>query len=145
MMRWVATGVLVTLAGCTPGAHQPEMTPAQQAVMAVDMQLAGTWRLSNYQPDQPLSLAMLLGLQKDRIVVTFQNGHMRSASSLLSFDRKYRLDVTIGETFKIFITDEGGVEYESWARFGQPNQIWFESKTEPWKGQGIRDRVVGPM
>lgn len=140
MKRW-AFGVLA-LAACTPGAHQPEMTPAQQAVMAIDMQLAGTWKLSNYTPQQPLSLALLLGLQREAIMVSFQNGHMRNANQSLQFDRRYRIDPPIGDTFKIFIVDEGGVEYESWARFGHPNQIWFETKTEPWKGQGVLDRVA---
>ncbi len=138
----LAAAVLAcAVAACHPSGP-PGMTPEQQAAMAIDAQLAGTWKLSSYTPEQAFSLALLLGMQKDAIVVSFQNGRVRSANTVLSFDRRYRIQSVGGETFKVFISDEQGVEYESWARFGRPDQIWFESKTDPWKGQGTLERVA---
>src|SRR5688572_26640072 len=103
-------------AGCRPSGPAG-LSPDQQAAMAIDAQLAGTWKLSNYTPDQPLSLALLLGIQKDAIVVSFLNGRVRSANTVLTFDRRYRIQAVGGETFKLFIADEQGLEYETWGRF----------------------------
>lgn len=128
--------------GCAAATPQPDVTITEQAVRGIDGRLAGTWRLASYTPRQPLSLALLVNLDAERVLVQFQNGRMRNASPQLSYERKYRILPPLGETFKVFVTDETGVEYELSARFSSATEISFECTTAPWQGTGVLQRVT---
>jgi hypothetical protein len=132
--------VALFFCGCAPN-WAPEVSPDELAVRTIDSQLPGNWRLSKYTPEQPLQAAMLHGLQSEPLVVACDHGHVRNVGGSLIFDRKYRYDPPIGDTFKLFITDEHGQIYESWVRFAGRDRIWFQTKTEPWRGLGVLDRV----
>lgn len=143
-MRRAARLVLLSLAlaGCRRHPEPVGPDPAQQAALSVDAALQGTWRLASYMPTQPLTGALLAGIQKDRVLARFESNHLRSASPDFTFDRRYRLGPVIGDTFQLFITDEHGVEYRADCRFDGPNRLLFDARTEPWRGSGAVDRVA---
>jgi len=131
----------VALSGCAQS-HVVGPDQVEQARRTTEAAIAGTWRLTSYNPDQPLTGVLLMGLQRDRLVVTFGQGRMKSATPEFTFDRKYRVEPPITDTFKLWLSDDQGLEYESWARFDGPNRVLFECKTEPWRGSGTLDRVA---
>ncbi|HHH29616.1 MAG TPA: hypothetical protein ENK57_14895 [Polyangiaceae bacterium] len=131
--------VLATLAlGCSGTAPTP--TGPQAAQQAVQNRLAGVWRVTSYIPDHTLSPALLLSMQSDKILVRFDQGRLRSATTGLTFDRAYRIGNVQGAVFSVFILDESGVEYESRARFDEGGNIQFQTVTEPWTGRGLLQR-----
>jgi len=121
----------------------PVNDPSEEALLALDGAVVGTWQMVSYTPELPLTGVLLMGLQRAPVVVRFDGRRAKSASPAYSFDRAYRLSPPIGETFKVWIADEQGIETECWARFETPNRIVYEGKTEPWRGVGILARV-GP-
>ena len=117
--------------------------PTEQARLFVASGVVGTWRLIDYSPREALASVLSAGLRSQPVILRFDGARARSATSAYTFDRAYRVSAPIGDTFKLWIADEQGVEYESWARFDGPNRVVFECKTEPWRGLGTLDRV-GP-
>lgn len=124
--------------GC--GGTGPTLTGPQAAQQDVDNRLAGVWRVTSYIPDHTLSPALLLSMQADKILVRFDQGRLRSATTGLTFDRAYRVGSVQGAAFSVFILDESGVEYESRARFDESGNIQFQTVTEPWTGRGVLQR-----
>ena len=140
MRLWI---LLLALAGCV---HPRDVGPSadEQARLSVDAALAGTWQLSNYAPTQPMTGALLAAIQTGRVLATFANGHMKSTTPDFTFDRTYRIEPPVGDTFRIWLSDGQGLEYESWARFSGANRLLFDCKNEPWRGTGSIERVPTP-
>jgi hypothetical protein len=142
-MRRVVVGLVLALAlgGCS-GVQGSEagMAAVQQEIQ---QRLDGPWRLTSYVPDQTLSPAMLLSLQTDSIVVTFDQGRIRTSSIGLQFDRGYRIAPMSDDTFKLFIRDDQGIEYESVCRFDNAGNLDFQTFTSPWTGRGKLQREGG--
>lgn len=136
LAAWLLAGSL--LAGCS-GAS-PGLTGPEAAQMEVQQRLAGVWRVTSYIPDQTLSPALLFSMQADKILIRFDRGRLRSASSGLTFDRAYRLANVGDKSFTIFILDDNGVEYESRAVFDESGNIQFQTVTPPWTGRGALQR-----
>jgi len=134
----LAMSSLLGAIGCSSAG--PTLTGAQAAQQQVQHRLAGVWRVTSYIPDQTLSPALLLSMQSDKILVRFDQGRVRSASTGLTFDRAYRVDNINGPTFSVYILDESGVEYESRARFDESGNIQFQTVTPPWTGRGVLQR-----
>jgi len=55
----------------------------------------------SYVPDSPLSPAMFLAMQSDKIVVRFEHGRVASATPSLTFERAYRISEVNGDSFTI--------------------------------------------
>jgi hypothetical protein len=137
-MRRTVVGLVLALAfaGCSGSL---EADPAT-ATAELQQRLEGRWRLTSYVPDMTLSPAMLLTLQADTIVVSFDQGRVRTDSIGLQFDRGYRLQPVSDDTFKIFIRDDQGIEYESVCRFDTAGNLQFQTITSPWTGRGVLQR-----
>lgn len=103
-------------------------------------QLQGVWRLTSYVPDSALSPAMLLSMQGDKIVVRFDQGRVRSATSALTFDRPFRVTYAQGRYFNVVISDEEGIEVESRCQWDDGGRIVFQTITAPWVGRGVLER-----
>jgi hypothetical protein len=141
-VRLVTLVFAVSLSGCgRPSA--PVVDSNEEALLPVDRAVVGTWRMVSYTPEVPLTGVLLMGLQRAPVVVRFDGCRAKSATPEYSFDRAYRLSPPIGETFKVWIADDQGIETECWARFETPNRIVYEGKIEPWRGVGVLERV-GP-
>ncbi len=127
------------LFGCASSTG-PAVAPGDEAKMAVEKRVNGSWRVTSYVPDTTLSAVLMIGLRSDKLMVLFENGRVRSLTPGLTLDRKYRIADPVGETFKVYIADEAGVEVESWCQFDQTGKITFQTKTPPWTGQGTLER-----
>ena len=127
-------------AGSACSATQLNADSASAAQAAVDQRISGVWRLTSYVPAAALSPVMLLSMQSDKIAVRFDRGVLRSETTSLTFERQYRIADVSGDTFKIFIKDDQGVEYESICQFGQGGRIHFQTLTNPWTGRGVLER-----
>jgi hypothetical protein len=147
MSKWgravVGLAALFAVA-CASNPGPPPLPPGEEAKVAVEQRMAGTWRLTSYVPNEPLSQVMLMGIQSDQVVVRFENGRVRSATSALQFDRRFRVADVMAETFRVLIADDQGLEYESWCQFDSTGKLLFESRTDPWKGRGTLERQGGP-
>jgi hypothetical protein len=139
--------VLAALAlACSGSSQQPPMAGGAMA----NQQLAGIWRMTSYVPQNMLSPALLLSMQADKILVRFEDGRVSSATSALTFDRKYRIADVSGRNFKVFIADEAGVEVENHCQFDESGRVMFQTFTAPWIGRGVLERegvgmTVGPQ
>ncbi len=137
-LLFVAVALAALAFGCS--GTGPTLTGPQAAQQDVENRLAGVWCVTSYIPDHTLSPALLLSMQSDKIVVRFDQGRLRSATTGLTFDRAYRIGNVQGAVFSVFILDEGGVEHESRARFDEGGNIQFQTITEPWAGRGVLQR-----
>lgn len=131
---------MLSSGGLACSGADPSLSGPQAAQQDVQNRLAGVWRVTSYIPDHTLSPALLLSMQSDKILVRFDQGRLRSATTGLTFDRAYRIGDVRGPTFSVFILDESGVEYESRARFDEGGNIQFQTVTEPWSGRGVLQR-----
>jgi hypothetical protein len=138
LLGLVWLGLAASLAGCA-GAGLDYNDPAVR-IERVDQRIQGVWRLVSYVPDSPLSPAMLIAMQNDKIVVRFDMGRVTSATTALTFDRAYRITEVEGESFKLTLVDPDGIAYESIARFEPSGEIAFRTITAPWVGQGVLAR-----
>ena len=116
------------------------MDSVAAANACVEQRIAGVWRLTSYVPNQRLSPALLLGMQSDKVVVRFDRGVLRSETTSLTFERNYRIADVKGNTFKMFISDDQGVQYESVCQFDEGGRINFQTLTAPWVGRGVLER-----
>lgn len=133
---WIV--VVFALAGCAGAGIGPNDQAAQ--VQRVEQRIEGVWRLVSYVPDSPLSPAMFLAMQNDKIVVRFEHGRVASATPSLTFERAYRISEVNGDSFTITLVDPDGIAYESVARFEPSGEIAFRTVTAPWVGQGLLAR-----
>ncbi|HHH11034.1 MAG TPA: hypothetical protein ENK23_03050 [Sorangium sp.] len=141
---WLAFVVGLGVWGWGCSGAQPGVDDTEVQKRAVNAQLAGVWHLEHYTPNEQLSVALLLSMQSERIVVRFEGGRVKSANALLTFDRPYRIDSVYDNGFKMFIHEEDtGVEYEVVARFERPGRLLFQARTAPWRGQGVLQRDGG--
>lgn len=135
----VSLGLVVACgsAGGSPGAEDA----AQQRV-ALERQLVGPWKLVSFVPAEPLDpvLTTVLAAQDSPLVVVFEDGRVRSASPSLSFERAYRIEQPGRVPFRVVLTDEQGVTYETRCSFDHANRLHFESSSPPWRGHGILAR-----
>ena len=106
----------------------------------MDERISGVWRLTNYIPERELSPALLLSMQADKIMIRFEDGMMRSVSPAITFERHYRIVDVNGDTFRLIVLDEGGVEYESVCQVDNLGSMSFQTVTEPWTGRGVLTR-----
>jgi hypothetical protein len=106
----------------------------------MNQRIGGVWRLINYIPDEELSPALLLSMQGDKILVRFENGTVRSLSSGLDFERRYRIDGVNGNTFTLFVEEEGGITYQVVGQLDGLGTMNFQVMTEPWRGRGVLTR-----
>jgi hypothetical protein len=134
----VAIAVLV---GCSAGGGHG-VDDVTRARIAVDQRLAGRWKLVSFVPDEQLNPVMsaMVAFQHDRLVVTFDRGRIRSESASLTFDRAYRIEDPTKVPFRLILTDEQGVSYETYSSFDQAGRLHFRSVTAPWKGRGMLQR-----
>lgn len=130
----LALGLLFS--GCSGGSGGPPASPEVQ----VSNQLQGVWRVTSYVPDSALSPAMLLSMQADKILVRFEQGRVRSATSALTFDRAFRVTNAQGRNFSLIVSDEEGIEVESRAQWDDAGRILFQTITAPWVGRGVLER-----
>ncbi len=138
--RWLGAVLAIALLplGCSSQANDVNYAEIQKR--EVNQQVAGVWRLMSYVPDEQLSVALLLSMQSDRIVVRFEDNRIKSATSLLTFDRAYRIDSVYDNGFKLFIQEDNGVEYEVFAKLDKTGRLLFEARTAPWRGSGVLER-----
>lgn len=130
----------VVSSACRP-AEQPGPDVSELARRGVEAAITGTWKLERYEPEQSLSGALLLAIAPGTVMVRFEGGRIRGASPGLTFDRAYRLDPPLADSFRGWLRDEQGLEYEIWGRFDGSERLLFESRTEPWRGRGSFVRV----
>ncbi len=107
---------------------------------SIDARIDGVWRLTNYIPEKELSPEVLMNMQSDSILVRFEQGTVRSLSSSLQFERKYRIATVRGDTFHLFVEASEGVEVESVCELNDQGTLSFEALTDPWKGRGVLSR-----
>lgn len=120
-----------------PGCRDAVIATPEVEQARIDERIRGVWRLNSYVPDHALSPALLLSMSADAILVRFEDGRMRSATSALDFDRTYRIANVDGLRFSVFISDPHGFEVESRCTLGSGGEIAFQTITEPWKGHGV--------
>ena len=111
-----------------------------QAVIALDKRLEGHWRLTSYVAREQLGPQLLSAMGTERIVVQFQNGRLKSNGPPFTFDRQVRLSIPAGESFRAYLRDEQGLEYELWCQFDHSGRLLFDSRTTPWQGSGVLER-----
>ena len=134
--------VALALVGCSGTQSEAGMAEVQQQIQ---LRLDGPWRLTSYVPNETLSPAMLLSLQTDSIVVTFDQGRVRTSSIGLQFDRGYRIMPVSDDSFRLYIRDDQGIEYESFCRFDDAGNLDFQTFTSPWTGRGRLQREGAAM
>ena len=143
-LRSSAVGMAaLLLVGCST-TSKPAENPREMAKRALHERIRGQWRVASYVPATTLNKMLLATFMSDTIIVVFENGRVRSATPTLSLDRKFRVEPTTSDTFKMYVADEQGVEYESWCQFDRTGKVQFETKTEPWIGRGLLERLVPP-
>jgi hypothetical protein len=139
----VAVAVIAgaTACGCSSGSGRGAQDVAQ-ARMEIDQRIAGAWRLASFVPDEPLNPVMttILAMQNDQLVVVFERGVVRSASPSLTFERSYRIEEPQKAPFRVVLTDEQGVAYDTLCSFDHAGRLHFQSLSPPWKGRGILER-----
>jgi len=133
---------MVMALGCGGASGDPQGLDAAAIARAnVSQRITGVWRLQSYVPESSLSPAMLLGMQRETIVVRIEGGRIRSASQSLTFDRAFRIANVHGERFTLFIRDDTGVEYENACEIDRAGRLLFYSLTAPWRGRGVLERA----
>lgn len=144
--RWLMMTLAASLLGMGCSSAQSTADFAELQKREVNEQIAGVWRLTSYVPDEQLSMALLLGLQSERIVIRFEDNRIKSATAMLSFDRPYRIDSVYDNGFKLFIQEEDtGVQYEVFARVDNTSRLVFQARTAPWRGHGVLEREGGAL
>jgi len=128
-------------AGCSSGSGRGPQAVAQ-ARLEIDRDMAGSWKLASFVPDEPLNPVMsaMLAMQHDQLLVVFERGTVRSSSPTLSFERRYRIEDPQKVPFRVILTDEQGVSYDTLCSFDHAGRLHFQSLSPPWKGQGILTR-----
>lgn len=126
--------------GCSSTVGVPPQTVARQQV---ERRITGQWRLAEYRADAALSPILLLRMRHEDLRVRFVDGRVRSATPNLELDRTYRVGEVSGETFRLFIVDPDGLEYENFCRFEPDGSVRFRTITAPWQGEGHLVRVTG--
>ena len=86
------------------------------------------------------TIVLMFSMQGDKIVVRFEQGRVRSATSALTFDRPFRVTHAQGRNFNVVISDEDGIEVESRCQWDDGGRILFETITAPWVGRGVLER-----
>jgi hypothetical protein len=110
--------------------------------MNVERRIAGQWRLADYKADAALSPILLLRMRHEDLRVKFDQGRVQSATPNLELDRAYRVDDVQGETFRLFVIDPDGLQYENYCRFEPDGSVRFRTMTPPWQGEGHLVRVA---
>jgi hypothetical protein len=133
--RILLAALLVGCSGSTGVASTPD---AERD--AVEKRMGGVWRLTGYVPEKDLSPKLLLSLQSEKIVLRFDDGRVQSATEAIEFDRRVRIADAVGDSFKLFIEDDEGIEQEARCAFDENGNLTFEIVTEPWRGRGVLSR-----
>jgi hypothetical protein len=138
--RCAITLVLSLCAAACTGADSATANAPPTATGVVDAKITGVGWVTNYIPEKELSPALLLSMQSDKIMVRFEEGTVRTVSSSINFERRYRITDISGETFHIIVEDEGGIEYDAVCQLDDLGSMSFQSLTDPWKGRGVLTR-----
>jgi len=135
-MRVIAFALCLSLAlvACKPSR---DANAVDESVRA-NQRLTGAWVLTSFQPEAPLEpmLAGLLAAQFGNLVVEFDGQWMRASGVGVTTTRRYEVSEATFNRFKLVSYDDKGVAYESWGEFRGGNELWFDSRTSPWRGQG---------
>jgi hypothetical protein len=124
-------------AACGGGASSSPADSAQQAVMSTSARLEGSWTLVEFTPAQTLEpmFAALLAAQMNQLIVTFRESSMTVEGVGVTGKRTFTILQATADGFDAIITDQTNVSYEVSGAF-QGNDVAFNSKSDPWRGQG---------
>jgi hypothetical protein len=120
------------------GGSTPAPTDSkQQAVASTSARIEGNWTLIDFQPAQPLEpmFAALLAAQMNQLIVTFRGSRMSVEGVGVTGERTFTILQAAADGFDALITDPTNVSYEVSGAF-QGNDLAFNSKSDPWRGQG---------
>jgi hypothetical protein len=104
--------------------------------------LEGRWLLVSFQPEVNLEpmLRALLDAQMNRMVVTFQAPQVRAVGTGVDTTRRFQVTEAVGARVSVRTIDDTGVTYDAVGEFRGPD-LYFESRTIPWRGRGILRRL----
>lgn len=133
----IVLGLALALGGCKPREASAADQAAQQR-QEVNQRLMGSWVLESFRPEAPLEpmLAGLLAAQFGNMVVQFDGQTMLASGVGVSTTRRYEITEAQFNRFKLVSYDDKGVSYETWGQFRNTGELWFDSRTPPWRGTG---------
>jgi len=104
--------------------------------------LEGTWRFASFEPESPLGppFDTLVREQFGKLDLQLAAGTLTATGSGLQATRRYEVTQATGDAAQATVIDDMGVRYE-FDLFFEGNQLRFASKTSPWRGQGMLQRV----
>jgi hypothetical protein len=132
----------LALASCKRGAGASAADEAAQRRQAANQQLMGTWVLVSFQPRESLEpmLANLLAAQFGAMTVQFDGQTMQAQGIGVTTTRRYEIREAEFSRFKLVSYDDKGIAYDTAAEFRSQDEIWFDSRTPPWRGTGTLRR-----
>jgi hypothetical protein len=131
------------LAGCRPSRSASGADEAARQRQAVQQRLSGQWVLISFKPQETLEpmLASLLAAQFGTLNVTFDGQQQLEAQGVgVTATRRYEISETHANRFKLVSYDDKGVPYETWGEFRSDDELWFDSRSPPWRGTGTLQR-----
>jgi hypothetical protein len=131
------------LAACKPSRSGSDADEALRQQQAVQQRLGGRWVLVSFQPQESLEpmLAGLLAAQFGALTVTFDGQQQLEAQGVgVTATRRYEISEAQANRFKLVSYDDKGVPYETWGEFRSDSELWFDSRTPPWRGTGTLQR-----
>lgn len=145
MRRRQLLGILLSslaLGSCKRGSGASPADEAAQRRQAVNRELVGTWVLVSFQPRESLEpmLANLLAAQFGALTVQFDGQTMQAQGIGVTTTRRYEIREAEFSRFKLVSYDDKGIAYDTWAEFRSKDEIWFDSRTPPWRGTGTLRR-----
>ncbi len=124
-------------AACGGRASPTPADGAEQAVTSASARIEGNWTLIDFKPVEPLEpmFAALLAAQMNHLIVTFRGSTMTVEGVGVTGRRTFTILQAAADGFDALITDPTNVAFEVSGAF-QGNDLAFNSKSDPWRGQG---------
>jgi len=138
---YISCACLLTLSACG-GSGSAAEDPGVVALKNAQTRVEGTWRFMSFDPEQPLGPPFdgLVREQFGKLDLELSAGTLSATGAGFQATRRYELTQAAGDAAQAAVIDDVGVRYE-FDLFFQGNQLRFVSKTSPWRGQGMLQRV----
>jgi len=139
LISWISC--LFALSACGGAANEAQ-DPSVVALNNAQARVEGTWRFMSFEPERPLGppFDSLVQEQFGKLDLQLAAGTLNATGAGFQATRRYELTQAAGDAAQAAVIDDMGVRYE-FDLFFQGSQLRFVSKTSPWRGQGMLQRI----